>query len=235
MMDRAHRRSIIPLIAAASICLYGEAGSVVPSFWNVRTQAAFSSGELNNITVDSRGVVSLSPTFELIGETGELYVWSLARNAAGDVFAGTGSSGKIFKLDKGSGELSLWCDLPDPDVLSLVSGEKGGALRRNIWKRPHLPDRLDRDTIHLLRDRGAIRVDSRAGRRGEPSTQVPVTPDTSMKSTPTARVVSFSIHPRPTSCRSSLENRGLCTPEVKDRGSSMSCRSKTLEDSFCTK
>ena len=125
MMDRVHQRSIIPLIAAVSICLHGDAGSVVPSFWNVRTQAAFSSGELNNITVDSRGVVSLSPTFELIGETGELYIWSLARNAAGDVFAGTGSEGKIFKLDKGSGELSLWCDLPDPDVLSLVSGEKG--------------------------------------------------------------------------------------------------------------
>ena len=125
MTDRANWRTFSLLAAATVCCAALEVGAVVPSFWTVRTQAAFASGELDNITVDNRGSATLSPSLDLIAETGELYVWSLARDKAGIVYVGTGNEGKIFKLEKPGGELKLWCDLEEPDVLSLVCGRDG--------------------------------------------------------------------------------------------------------------
>ena len=115
----------IGLAAISGLILYGETAAVTPSFWNVRTQVSFSEGELTNIAVNSRGQVTLSPPLNLVTDTGELYVWAISRDPQGTIFAGTGNDGKIFKQEKGEDAFFPYCDLDEPDVLSLAFGTDG--------------------------------------------------------------------------------------------------------------
>lgn len=72
------------------------------SIWRQGTTADFAAGTLENVSVTSTGDVRLAATLKKIGDTGETYLWSLAPDGHGNVYAGTGNHGYIYKFnDKG--------------------------------------------------------------------------------------------------------------------------------------
>ena len=114
------------LLAASLISFLAPpwAEAVKSSIWRVQTQADFGAGQPESISVNSRGEVTLAPNLQEIADTGEPYVWCLARDRDGNLYAGTGNGGKVFRIDA-DGELSLLADLEEPDVLSLAVDGNG--------------------------------------------------------------------------------------------------------------
>ena len=105
----------------------GSAHAVTTSFWTVTTQEGFAAGDLSKVSVNSGGTVLLAPPMEQLADTEELYIWSTVRDAAGNLFVGTGNNGKLFKMSA-DGELSLLADLEEPDILCLELSADGKRL-----------------------------------------------------------------------------------------------------------
>ena len=73
------------------------------------------------------GAKDLAPEKALWFETGETYVWALARAADGSLLVGTGTSGKLFRVT-GKGEGSVLYDSDDTHVRSLAVLPGGDIL-----------------------------------------------------------------------------------------------------------
>ncbi len=98
--------------------------STTTSFWRVELKEDFEKGEPEGISISSQGELMISPKIELLADTGEPYVWALAKDAQGNLYAGTGDGGKIFKIDR-KGKLSLFFDSPELEILSLITDSRG--------------------------------------------------------------------------------------------------------------
>jgi hypothetical protein len=93
--------------------------AVETSTWKQKSQEEFAKGEAENISLTGEDEVILAPSLDLIYDTGQLFVWSLVEDSKGNLFAGTGNEGKIFKIKKG-GEASLFYDSEELQILSLA-------------------------------------------------------------------------------------------------------------------
>ena len=69
------------------------------SVWRQDTASDFSAGTLKNVTVTSAGDVRLSAALSKVAETGETYLWAAQPDGKGNVYAGTGDHGTVFKID----------------------------------------------------------------------------------------------------------------------------------------
>jgi hypothetical protein len=93
--------------------------AVSTSYWEVRSQEQFDRGTPERVSIHSDGQVALSPKLELLADTGEPFVWCLAEDSKGNLYAGTGNNGKIFKLAR-NGQLTLWHDSEELEILSMA-------------------------------------------------------------------------------------------------------------------
>lgn len=98
--------------------------STTTSFWRVEVKEDFEKGKPEDISISSPGELKIAPKIELLADTGEPYVWALAKDAQGNIYAGTGDGGKIFKIDR-KGKLSLFFDSPELEILSLITDSRG--------------------------------------------------------------------------------------------------------------
>ena len=83
----------------------------------------FLEGELTGLSVDSNGRVRLAPAVKLLQETETPFVWCLATDGKGTVFAGTGNEGKVFRIE--GGKASLAFDATELEVHALAVGKDG--------------------------------------------------------------------------------------------------------------
>lgn len=94
-----------------------------PRFFQAATQADFLKGDLDGLTIDSRGQLTIGTASELVYETAAPFLWSMIPGADGSVVVGTGNEGKVFRIDnqgRGSqiydaGELEAHALAPAPD------------------------------------------------------------------------------------------------------------------------
>jgi hypothetical protein len=70
-----------------------------PKFFQAATQADFLKGDVENLSIDSRGELTLGPATELIYETSAPFLWSMLGEPDGTLLVGTGNEGKVFKID----------------------------------------------------------------------------------------------------------------------------------------
>ena len=63
------------------------------------TQADFLKGDVENLTIDSNGQLTLGPAIELVYETAAPFLWSMVAQPDGTIFVGTGNEGKVFRID----------------------------------------------------------------------------------------------------------------------------------------
>lgn len=94
--------------------------AVTTIIWEQSSQEEFSKGKPKDVSISSKNEIALSR--ELIpveGDMSELRIWCLTRDSQGNMYAGTGENGKVFKISK-DGEISLLFDSPETDIFCLI-------------------------------------------------------------------------------------------------------------------
>lgn len=95
-----------------------------PAIWSVDTRAEVLKGDAKGVSISDTGTIMLAPKLTPLFNTDQSYVWSSAIDAAGNVFLGTGSDGRIFRVDaNGSGK--IFADLNELNISALAIGRDG--------------------------------------------------------------------------------------------------------------
>jgi WD40 repeat protein len=97
--------------------------AVQPQFLRISTMREFMEGEIEGLSIDSTGKLSLAPATNSGPDLGAPAVWSLAVDAQGTIYAGTGNSGKILKIENRTTQ--TFYDAAEPEVQALVMGPDG--------------------------------------------------------------------------------------------------------------
>jgi hypothetical protein len=116
----------MPRRLIAALCLLGLGsllGAAQPQFWRVEGARDFLDGELEGLSVDSEGRVRLAPALRTLHDPEAPYVWALAVDEKGTVYAGTGNDGKVFRVTEE--KAALLFDAPELEVHALAIGPEG--------------------------------------------------------------------------------------------------------------
>ena len=114
------------LAAAAVVALALPLHASSPKFFQAATQADFLKGDVENLSIDSRGELSLGPAAELIYESAAPFLWTVVSQPDGTMFVGSGNEGKVFKID-GQGRGSTFFDSTELEVHALAPAPNGGV------------------------------------------------------------------------------------------------------------
>ncbi len=109
-------------LMAISLIFVSLASAVSTSLWEQQHRTEFEAGEIKNISVTSKGDASLSKKVEEFSELKEAQVWALAEDSEGNIYAGTGNEGKIYKISADGKTITLYFDSPEVTIFSLVAG-----------------------------------------------------------------------------------------------------------------
>jgi sugar lactone lactonase YvrE len=112
-------RKIIIAAFAAFLALSAAALAVTPRFFEDFSLDKLLAGSLDHVSLAPDGALSLAPAYEALFETGEAYIFSMARDSRGNIYAGTGGNGKVFRVDA-QGKGTLWFQAKEPNVFALA-------------------------------------------------------------------------------------------------------------------
>lgn len=96
------------------------ASAVTTSLWEQHQRTDFEAGKIKNISVSSQGDARLSMKIDGFSKVDEAQVWALAEDSEGNIFAGTGNEGKIYKISADGKTMDLYYDSPEVEIYSLV-------------------------------------------------------------------------------------------------------------------
>src|ERR1700741_1766746 len=113
------------LVAAVLVCGGVALEASSPKFFQAATQADFLKGDVENLSIDSRGQLVLGPATELVYETPSPFLWTVADAPDGSLFIGTGNDGRVFRVDpQGAG--TPFFDAAELEVHALAPAPNGG-------------------------------------------------------------------------------------------------------------
>ncbi len=108
---------ILSLIFALFV---SSAFSVTTSVWEQNTFKDFATGKPKDVSLSSLDQVALSRALDAIeGNISEVRIWCITRDSKGNMYAGTGDNGKIYKISA-DGKVSVLFDSPETDIVSIV-------------------------------------------------------------------------------------------------------------------
>lgn len=113
------------LFAGAFVALCTWSLTAAPAFWQAATQADFLRGELNQVSVDEHGRLTLGPEVRTVFDGSVTVAWTLVTSPDGTAFIGTGNDGKVFKIGA-DGKGALFFDSPELEVHALALAPDGG-------------------------------------------------------------------------------------------------------------
>ncbi|RMH73815.1 MAG: hypothetical protein D6675_01315 [Gemmatimonadetes bacterium] len=117
--------SLLYLSLGIILLFSGITHAVTTHFWEQKTSTDFAKGVTEHLAITSDGDVVLSPRLKTVSkELSELYIWALVADQNGNLYAGTGNGGKIFKITP-DGRVSVFMDSPQVSILSLIFDKKG--------------------------------------------------------------------------------------------------------------
>jgi len=116
------------LLAAAVLCALAllPLHASTPKFFQAATQNDFLKGDVENLSIDSHGQLTLGPATELVYETSAPFLWSMVAAPDGTLFIGTGNEGKVFRVDP-QGKGSLFFDSTELEAHALALAPGGGV------------------------------------------------------------------------------------------------------------
>ena len=115
-----HRFFCIFMVISFTLLVASPALAVKTATWTQQNHKNFASGTLESVAISSNGKVMLAHKLKKIAdETEELYIWCLAEDSLGNIYAGTGNKGKIYKVTP-NGQFSLFYNSPEVSILSLA-------------------------------------------------------------------------------------------------------------------
>lgn len=116
-----------PLLAALFLCA-AAAGvhAALPTFWQVSTEAEFLQGDVENLSIDAYGRLTLGPATTTVYESSAPFLWTLVIAPDGSLFVGSGNEGQVYRVDA-SGRGSVFFDAEELEVHAIAL-EPGGGM-----------------------------------------------------------------------------------------------------------
>jgi hypothetical protein len=106
-----------------TVFIYANVASAVKtSLWEQQNHADFEAGKPKNLSFTSTGDVMLSPKIDSFTKLKETQVWALVEDSAGNLYAGTGNEGKIYKIAADGDDAELYYNSPEVTIYSLAVG-----------------------------------------------------------------------------------------------------------------
>lgn len=99
--------------------------SAAPGFWQAGTQADFLRGDVEQLSIDEHGRLTLGPELATVYDAGTPFVWTMLPGADGALFLGTGNDGKVIRVDR-NGQGSVLFDSSEMEVHALAPAPAGG-------------------------------------------------------------------------------------------------------------
>ena len=90
-----------------------------PVIWKLAGHGDFIRGETRGVSITGKGRLTLSPVLDLVFESNEPLIWSLAADSRGNLYAGTGNDGKLYRIDP-SGRSEVFFDAEELEIRSVV-------------------------------------------------------------------------------------------------------------------
>jgi hypothetical protein len=122
-MLHRHARLLLTAAVVAAVVAVGSAST--PVFWQVSSRADFLKGDVDNLSIDNDGRLSLGPATTLVYDSAAPFLWTLVPGPDGAVFAGSGNEGKVFRIDR-SGKASVFYDAPELEIHAIAAAPNGG-------------------------------------------------------------------------------------------------------------
>jgi sugar lactone lactonase YvrE len=116
-----------PAFVAAAILVCGSITVQASSakFFQAATQAEFLKGDLENLSIDNRGQLTLGPATELVYETPSPFLWTVTPTADGSLYIGTGNDGRVFHIDA-QGKGTPFFDAAELEIHAITPAPNGG-------------------------------------------------------------------------------------------------------------
>ncbi|MBA3600901.1 MAG: hypothetical protein H0W45_06590, partial [Acidobacteria bacterium] len=95
-----------------------------PEIWSINSRGEWLKGDAKGVSITDAGAITLAPKLSEIFKTEQPYVWSSAIDDSGNVFLGTGSDGRIYRVDA-SGKGAIFADTNELNVSALAIGANG--------------------------------------------------------------------------------------------------------------
>ena len=118
-MARMLRNAVI-----AGVLISSWAWAVNTQFWSSATFEDFERGNLNGVSLSREGRMTLAPKLEELFSTDQSMIWTVAQDKQGNVYLGTGHSGKVFRMGPEL-EGSLFYDASEPDIFAMAVDNDG--------------------------------------------------------------------------------------------------------------
>src|SRR6478672_5872525 len=108
----------ILLLAASSVLSAGQTRT-----WTQGEAADFEKGILKNLSLRSDGRLTLAPLSREVFDTSSSYLWALAQDSKGNLYAGGGTSAKLYRIPP-DGKGKLVADLGAVEIHAIVVDSK---------------------------------------------------------------------------------------------------------------
>jgi hypothetical protein len=113
------------LVAAALVtAAVWTARAAVPTFWQVSTEAEFLKGEVENLSIDAYGRLTLGPAVATVYEPTAPFLWTIVGASDGSAYVGSGNEGQVYRVDA-SGRGRVFFDSDELEVHALAIGAGG--------------------------------------------------------------------------------------------------------------
>lgn len=118
------RRLLLPAILLA-VTTAALPVAATPGFWQAATQADFLRGDLEHLSLDEHGRLTLGPEVRRIHESGAPFIWTMVPGPDDSVYLGTGNEGRVLRVDR-SGNGGVFFDSDEMEVHALAVAPGGG-------------------------------------------------------------------------------------------------------------
>src|SRR3954469_10253988 len=121
------RRVRVAVCALAVACAAAAAAiAAAPTFWQVSTESEFLKGEVENLSIDTYGRLTLGPAATALYESNAPFLWTLVTAPDGTVYAGSGNEGQVFRIAP-DGKSSVFFDSEELEVHAIALAPGGGV------------------------------------------------------------------------------------------------------------
>ena len=123
MSPSSKRYLLAVFVMCAVVCAGVAVRAALPTFWQVSTESEFLEGDVENVSVDAYGRLTLGPAATPLYESSAPFLWTLASAPDGSVFVGSGNEGQVYRVDAdGSGTVFFDADELEVHAIALAPG-----------------------------------------------------------------------------------------------------------------
>ncbi len=109
----------VPLLASVFLMAAFGAFASTPVIWKQAGHGDFLRGETRGVSITGKGRLTLSPVLDPVFESDEPLIWSIATDSSGNIYAGTGNDGRLYRVDS-SGRPEVFFDAEELEIRSVA-------------------------------------------------------------------------------------------------------------------